>query len=110
MIADPDAKDEQQGRREHAVVPLLAAGARGNRKHATHHRPGQDVDHPSNQGHRGVQAGLSRRKEMLHQHDVEIVDDYGAHKESNGLQSFPEGHRDWFRMINNFGPRRRNGQ
>ena len=47
---------------------------------------------------------------MLHQHDVEIVDDYGPDEESDGLQSLAERHRNRFRMVGNFGPGCGNGQ
>ena len=47
---------------------------------------------------------------MLHQHDVEIVDDHRADKETDGLQSLPKSNRDRFRMVGDLGPGRGNGQ
>lgn len=57
---------QQQSRVEHGPSPRRLRVAGGNREHAAHHRPRHHEDHTPHQSHGRVDAGLRRRKEMLH--------------------------------------------
>ena len=96
-------ENQQQGSEQHRA-PLgsstgAAERARRNRKHGIDHRPRAHVHQPPHQRDRGVESGFRRGKEMLHQNDIEVVDDGLAGEENDGLQPFSEGNRNSIRKL-----------
>ena len=75
----------------------LGAGSRRNRKHGIHDGPGAHIHQTSNQRDGSVDSGLLGWKEMIHQHDVEIIDDDLAREKYDRLQALSgrKSRRNW---------------
>ena len=86
----------QCGAQDGAAPGVIRSNPGGNRKHAAHHRPRQDVNQPSHQCHGRIGARLRGIEEMLDQHDIKVVNYNLTDKENDRLNTFVEpGVEDW---------------
>ena len=72
--------------------------ARGDGKHGADYRPASQIYDPPNQRDGGVQTRLLRSEEMLHQNNVNVVEQHLSHEKNAGLQPFAKarGYHDGF--------------
>src|SRR5947209_779359 len=91
---DGNAEYQQQRQADAVGFAMLFLGGRSHGKHGIDYaEPRGKVEQPANLGDGGVDAGRIRRKEMLDQQNVDVIDDHLANKKNDGLHRLSEGGR-----------------
>src|ERR1051326_6428833 len=88
-------EDKRQRREQYrTALVILATGPCRDREHSIDHGPRAHGDQSANESNCGVKSGFTWREEMLHQDNIEVVDDGLAGEENDRLHPFEKGNGD----------------